>query len=79
VGRTNRKLIKPSRSKQLQERTNYCRCLAIGAAEPKFTATLQALANEYEGEAERVEAQMETAATLRESAEVRTAHPELAG
>lgn len=65
MGRTNRKLIKLSRSKQLQERANYCRRLADGAADPKFTATLQALADEYEGKAARVEAQMETAATLR--------------
>ena len=79
MGRTNRKLIKPCRSKQLHERANYCRHLAVGAADPKFTATLQALADEYEVEAARVEAQMETPATPREPAEVRNAHPELTG
>jgi hypothetical protein len=79
VGRTNRKLIKPSRSRQLQERANSCKRLAIGAVDPKFAAKLQALADEYEAEAARVEAQMEIPATLREPAEVRNAYPELTG
>ena len=80
MGRTNRKMIKPVRSRQLLERANYCKRLAVGAADPKFAAMLQALADEYEVEASRTEAQMETLATLREPAEAtRNAYPELTG
>jgi hypothetical protein len=59
VGRTNRKLIKQSRSQQLYERAVFCKRLAIGAADANFAATLQALADEYEGEAARAASQME--------------------
>ena len=62
MGRTNRKLIKLSRSKQLHERASFCKRLALGAADPKFAAKLQALADEYEGEA-AAETQMEAPAT----------------
>jgi hypothetical protein len=79
VGRTNRKLIKPSRYKQLHERATFCKRLALGAADPKFAATLQALADEYEGEAARVETQMETSTRARELAEARNAYPKLTG
>jgi hypothetical protein len=79
VGRTNRKLIKPSRSKQLHERATFCKRLALGAADPKFAAMLQALVDEYEGEAARAETQMETPATARELAEARNAYAELTG
>lgn len=53
MGRTNRNLIKQSRSQQLYERAVFCKRLAIGAADANFAATLQALADEYEGEAAR--------------------------
>ena len=79
MGRTNRKLIKLSRSKQLRERATFCKRLALGAADPKFAAMLQALADGYEGEAARAETQMETPATARELAEGRNAYAELTG
>jgi hypothetical protein len=59
VGRTIRKLIKQSRSKQLYERAFFFKRLAIGAADPKFAAKLQPLADEYEGEAARAALLME--------------------
>lgn len=59
MGRTNRKLIKPSRSQQLYERAVFCKRLAIGAADANFAATLQALADEYEGEAAQAASQTE--------------------
>ena len=37
--------------------------LAVGAADPKFAAKLQPLVDEYEGEAARAEAPVETPAT----------------
>jgi hypothetical protein len=79
VGRTNRKLIKPSRSKLLHERAIFCKRLAVGAADPKFAATLQALADEYEGEAARSETQIETHSTPRELARANSTCPELTG
>lgn len=79
MGRTNRKLIKQSRSKQLYERAVFCKRLAVGAADPKFAATLQALADEYESEAARAATQMETPGTPQEPAVARLACPELAG
>jgi hypothetical protein len=51
VDRTKRKLIKQSRSRQLYERAFFFKRLAIGAADPTFSAKLQALVDEYEGEA----------------------------
>lgn len=79
MGRTNRKLIKPSRSKLLHERATFCKRLAVGAADPKFAATLQSLADEYEGEAARAETQMETHATPRELAQAGSICLELTG
>ncbi len=51
MNRTKRKLIKPSRSRQLYERAFFFKRLAIGAADPTFSAKLQALVDEYESEA----------------------------
>ena len=51
MGQTKRKLIKQSRSRQLYERAFFFKRLAIGAADPIFAAKLQALVDEYEGEA----------------------------
>ena len=51
----NRKLIKHTGSKQLHERAAFFKRLAVGAADPEFAAKLQALVDEYEGEAARVE------------------------
>ena len=55
MGRTNCRLNKPSGSKQLHERAKFFKRLAIGAADPIFSAKLQALIDEYEGEAARGE------------------------
>ena len=63
MGRSNCKLIKPSGSRQLHDRAIFFKRLAVGAADPKFAAKLQALVDEYEGEAARVEAPVETPAT----------------
>jgi hypothetical protein len=57
----------PSRATQLQERANYCRRLAVGAADRKFAATLLALAAEYEVEVTRIEAQTEGTTALRKA------------
>ena len=67
MGRTNCKLIKPSGSKQLHERANFFKRLAVGAADPNFAAKLQTLVDEYEGEAARVETQAATPAMPRDS------------
>jgi hypothetical protein len=53
VGRTSTDSIKQRKSKQLHERAVFFRRLAIGAADPKFATKLQALVDEYEGEAAR--------------------------
>ena len=58
MGQSIRKAIKQSRSKQLYERALFKR-LAVGAADPKFAAKLQTLADEYEGEAARAASLME--------------------
>jgi hypothetical protein len=79
VDGTNRKLMKPSRSRQLLERATFCKRLAVGAADPSFAATLQTLADEYEGEAARVETQTATRAVSRGSAEAGGAYPDLTG
>ena len=76
---TNRKLLKASRSKQLLERATYCKRLAVGAADPSFAAKLQTLADEYEGEAARVETQMAPRAVPRVRAEAGGAYPDLTG
>lgn len=51
MAQTKRKLIKQSRSQQLYERAFFFKRLAIGAADPTFSAKLQALVEEYESEA----------------------------
>ncbi len=79
MGRTNRKLIKPSRSAQLQGRADFCMRLAVGAGDPKFAAKLQVLADEYEAEAARVEALKEISSMPREPTEIRSAGPEFTG
>lgn len=59
MDQTKRKLVKRSRSQQLYERAFFFKRLAVGAADPTFAAKLQALVDEYEGEAaaaSRVEA-----------------------
>lgn len=62
MGRTIRKSIKQSRSKQLYERAFFFKRLAVGAADPTFAAKLQILADEYEGEAARAASLMEAPA-----------------
>ena len=59
MGQTIRKVIEQSRSKQLHERAFFFKRLAVGAADPKFAAKLQTLADEYEGEAARAASLME--------------------
>ena len=54
MGGTNGKLNKHAESKQLYERATFFKRLALGAADEKFAAKLQALVDEYEGEAARV-------------------------
>jgi hypothetical protein len=66
VDRTKRKLIKQSRSRQLFKR------LAIGAADPTFSAKLQALVDEYESEAAAASL-VETPGMPREREEARSA------
>ncbi|XIA66740.1 hypothetical protein ACFIOY_12920 [Bradyrhizobium sp. TZ2] len=73
MGRTKRKLIKQSRSKQLYERAFFCKQLAIGAADPAFAAKLQALADEYEGEAARAASPMDAPGMPREPDAARSA------
>jgi hypothetical protein len=53
VGQKYRKLIRPSRSVQMQERAAFCRRLADGASEPTFAAKLYAIADEYDAKAGR--------------------------
>ena len=73
MGRTKRKLIKQSRSKQLYERAFFCKRLAIGAADPTFAAKLQVLADEYEDEAAREASPMEAPGMPREHEAARSA------
>jgi hypothetical protein len=75
VGRTNRKLIKPSRSKQLRTRAVFCKSLAVAVGNPRFAAMLRTLAAEYESEAERA-AQVETPDMPRRFEEIRSAFSE---
>ena len=58
----NCKSIKHAEIKQLRERATFFKRLAVGAADPRFSAKLQALVDEYEGEAARVEISVETPA-----------------
>ena len=53
MGRTQRKLIKPSRTEQLRDRAVFCKRLADGAGDRKFAEKLQGLIDEYEREAAR--------------------------
>jgi hypothetical protein len=55
VSQTNDKSVKHNRSKQLYERAFFFKRLAIGAADPRFSAKLRPLVEEYESEAARVE------------------------
>ena len=55
MGRANCKLIRHIGSKQLYERATFFKRLAVGAADAKFAAKLQALIDEYEAKAARVE------------------------
>ena len=48
MGRTRRKLIKPSRTEQLRDRAVFCRRLADGAGDRRFAEKLQGLIDEYE-------------------------------
>lgn len=79
MGRTKRKWIKQSRSKQLYERAFFFTRLAVGAADPTFSAKLQTLADEYEGEAARTASLMEAPGTPREREEARSAPEPHAG
>jgi hypothetical protein len=62
VSQTNDKSLKQNRSKQLYERAIFFRRLAVGAADPKFSAKLRPLVEEYESEAARVELEIEQSA-----------------
>lgn len=48
MGRTRRKLIKPSRTEQLRDRAVFCKRLADGAGDRRFAEKLQGLIDEYE-------------------------------
>jgi hypothetical protein len=76
VARTKRGLIKQSRSKQLYERAVFCKRLAAGAGDPTFAATLQAMADEYEGEAARAAKETEASGMPRGLEEAGSAYPE---
>ena len=55
MSEANCRLIKHAGSKQSYERATFFKRLAVGADDPKFAAKLQALVDEYESEAARVE------------------------
>ncbi|MFG3595660.1 hypothetical protein [Bradyrhizobium sp. RDI18] len=74
MGRTKRKLIKLSRAKLLHERAVFCRCLAIGAADPGFAEKLQILADEYEAEAAQAALQASPQAGLGEALNAQPQH-----
>lgn len=59
MSQTNDKSLKQNRSRQLYERAIFFRRLAVGAADPKFSAKLRPLVEEYESEAARVEREIE--------------------
>lgn len=59
MGRPKCELMKLYGSKQLHARAMFFRRLAVGAADPTFTAKLQVLAEEYEGKAARMEREVE--------------------
>ena len=68
MDRTNDKSLQQHRSKQLYERASFFKRLAIGAADPKFSAKLQALVDEYESEAARAELEIEQPAASQKPA-----------
>ena len=59
MSQTNDKSPRQCRSEQLYERAFFFKRLAIGAADPKFSAKLQPLVDEYESEAARALLDME--------------------
>jgi hypothetical protein len=63
VKHKNDKPLQHSRSNQLRERAFFFKRLAIGAADPKFSAKLQVLVEEYEREADRAKLDLEQPAT----------------
>jgi hypothetical protein len=76
VGRTKSKSIKPSRTEQLHERAVFVRRLADGAGNLKFATKLQALVDEYEGEARRAASQTEAPGTPQELEGASGTYPE---
>lgn len=76
MGRTRRKSIKLSRTEQLHERAIFFRRLADGAGDLKFAMKLQALVDEYEGEAGRAASQMEAPGTPHEFEGASGTYPE---
>ena len=65
MSQTNDKSQRQYRSERLYERAFFFKRLAIGAADPKFSAKLQRLVEEYESEAARVLLEIEQPATPR--------------
>lgn len=63
MSRTSRKLIKPSRVKQLHDRAGFFQRLVDGAGDRKFAAKLQGLIDEYERGARLAAAETETPRT----------------
>jgi hypothetical protein len=59
VNTKNDRPLQHRRSKQLRERAFFFKRLAIGAADPKFSAKLQVLVDEYEREAARATLELE--------------------
>ena len=59
----NDKSLQHHRSKQLRERAFFFKRLAIGAADPKFSAKLQVLVDEYESQAALAKLEPEQPAT----------------
>jgi hypothetical protein len=68
VNHTNDKSLKQLRSKQLYQRATFFKQLAIGAADPEFSAKLKPLVDEYESEAARALLEMAEPATPQEAA-----------
>ena len=65
----NDKPLQHRRSQQLRERAFFFKRLAIGAADPKFSAKLQVLVDEYEREAARARLEPEQPATRPQTAD----------
>ena len=68
MSQTDDKSLKQNRSRQLYERAFFFKRLAIGAADPKFSAKLRPLVEEYESEAARAKLETEETETPREAA-----------